>query len=243
MDCSKIPRKSGVYIIKNVITDDFYIGSSYLMRKRLIMHRSRLRAGKHHNAYLQNSFNKYGEKYFTTECLELCDVDVLLQREEFYITNLNPQFNIIRAPSETKLQKKFNDPEYVPSGRHKAAFQCPKLREKIRQNTIEAHRRNPQQAVDHSELMKGLVLDPEYRTKQSEGTKQAMKRPEVRAKYCALTDDEVIFILQLKRDGHTNRTIAKILDKKLHTIDDVSSGKTYKHIDRETLEVDWSLVE
>lgn len=92
--------------------------------------------------------------------------------------------------------------------------------------------------MDHSELMKELVLDPEYRTKQSEGTKLAMRTAEIRAKFCALTDEEVIFILQLKRDGHTNKTIAKILDKKLHTIDDVSGGRTYKHINRETLEVD-----
>lgn len=238
MDCKHLPKEPGVYLIKNTKTGATYIGSSLIVRKRANKHRADLRAGRHHNIYLQNSYNIHGEESFKVECLLVCQREDTLKWEEHYIEELNPEYNIVRKPASTGFEQRLKDPSKDSKTRHRIAFQSEELRQKLRDASIKAHKRNPDQAREHSELMKVLSNDPEYKWKQSEGTKLAMRYVGIRAKFCALTDEEVIFILQLKRDGHTNRTIAKIMDKKLHTIDDVSGGRTYKHINRETLEVD-----
>lgn len=87
---------SGIYEIRNVITNDFYIGSSRNCGKRFSTHYRELKLGIHDNSKLQNSWNKYGETNFYFSTLIECDVDSLFQVEQQYINTLNPQFNIAR---------------------------------------------------------------------------------------------------------------------------------------------------
>jgi group I intron endonuclease len=54
----------GVYKIKSKTCRRFYIGSAKDISKRIKQHRNKLRSGKHQNRYLQNVYNKYGEKDF-----------------------------------------------------------------------------------------------------------------------------------------------------------------------------------
>ena len=80
-----------VYAIK--ISDDIYIGSTHLIRKRLHTHLSELRSGKHDSKYMQESFDK---------CLEF-DVYILMLlgkskaiaqfAEQGFMQLLNPKFN------------------------------------------------------------------------------------------------------------------------------------------------------
>ena len=91
---SKDLEISGIYILTNNINGKRYIGSSNNIRKRLWKHRSLLRHNKHENQYLQNAWNKYGENSFTFVVLEKCEIDVLLQREQYYIDTLKPEYNI-----------------------------------------------------------------------------------------------------------------------------------------------------
>jgi hypothetical protein len=50
--------KSGIYQIKNLITNEIYIGSSKHLASRKAGHFCRLRKGKHQNPILQNHWNK-----------------------------------------------------------------------------------------------------------------------------------------------------------------------------------------
>lgn len=86
--------KSGIYRILNINNGDFYIGSSKNLEKRWMIHKSKLKTGKHINCILQRSWNKYGEKTFTFEIIELCNSDNLFEREQFYLDNLKPKYNI-----------------------------------------------------------------------------------------------------------------------------------------------------
>jgi group I intron endonuclease len=54
----------GIYKIINVVTNDFYVGSSNKFAVRKREHWRQLRNNKHHNKHLQNSWNKYGESSF-----------------------------------------------------------------------------------------------------------------------------------------------------------------------------------
>lgn len=80
-------NKLGVYIIKNILNDKCYIGSSCTnLYKRLTSHYYLLNKNKHNNKHLQRAFNKDGEDNFIFEILEYCSSkDETLQKEEFYI--------------------------------------------------------------------------------------------------------------------------------------------------------------
>ena len=86
-----------IYKIENTITNDFYIGSAVNYVYRKWTHLKRLRENKHHNAILQNSWNKHGEFVFSFSIIEeISDKEQLVKREQYWIDTLNPRYNICR---------------------------------------------------------------------------------------------------------------------------------------------------
>lgn len=81
--------KSGIYLIKNIITNQNYVGSSYNIKNRWRQHKWYLRNNQHNNTYLQNSWNKYGESSFEFSIIINCVVDDLLEKEKQYIEDYN----------------------------------------------------------------------------------------------------------------------------------------------------------
>lgn len=76
--------KSGIYVIRNTANGKVYVGSAVNIKGRWAVHKHGLRRGKHHSQRLQRAWNKYGEAAFVLETLELCCVDLLLEREQSY---------------------------------------------------------------------------------------------------------------------------------------------------------------
>ena len=66
--------KAWIYQIYNTITSQRYIGSSTDLEGRKNRHFSDLHHNKHHNIYLQRSYNKHGPAAFTFDIL--CEVDI-----------------------------------------------------------------------------------------------------------------------------------------------------------------------
>ena len=84
-----IPKKSGIYQIRNLVNGKIYVGSSINLRKRMKDHFRDLRNNRHANQHLQKAYNKYGLDKFVFEVLEYVEKDVLLKREQYYIDTLN----------------------------------------------------------------------------------------------------------------------------------------------------------
>lgn len=79
----------GIYCIENIIDGKKYIGQAKGIKARWMHHKSELRNNSHHNNYLQNAWNKYGENNFIFNILEQCDCSKLDERECYYIDMYN----------------------------------------------------------------------------------------------------------------------------------------------------------
>jgi group I intron endonuclease len=85
---------SGVYQIQSKINGKIYVGSSINMYNRIYYgHLYELRTRKHGNYYLQNHYNKYGEKDLTFSILTICPNEKLIEQEQYWIDTLKPEFN------------------------------------------------------------------------------------------------------------------------------------------------------
>lgn len=80
-----ITKSIGIYCIENTVNNKKYIGLSRNIEQRWNEHRSKLRRGKHGNVYLQRAWNNYGENAFKFYIIEVCDSDMLSEREAYYI--------------------------------------------------------------------------------------------------------------------------------------------------------------
>lgn len=88
---------AGIYCILNLENQRHYIGSASDIYERWRKHRYQLKVNKHHNAKLQNTYNKYGEEVFRFDLLEIvADKAILQEREQFWMDATNPFYNILR---------------------------------------------------------------------------------------------------------------------------------------------------
>lgn len=91
-----------IYQILNIKNSKFYIGSAKNFKDRKRRHLQSLRNGNHFNAHLQRSFNKYGENNFEFLILEeLENIGLLIEKEQFWIDNLNPYYNICKVANSS----------------------------------------------------------------------------------------------------------------------------------------------
>ena len=91
-----------IYKITNILNGKFYIGSACIYKNRVAMHLCQLRKNKHSNLYLQRTFNKYGEFIFLFEIIEFCNENDLIKKEQWYIDNWKPNYNICKVAGNTK---------------------------------------------------------------------------------------------------------------------------------------------
>lgn len=100
---------SGIYRIFNAIDGRIYIGSTNNFAKRKREHFSALKNGTHKNQFLQRAFNKYGLSVFSFEIIEICSVDNLIAREQYWIdlaqTEESCLYNLEKTASRTSLIK------------------------------------------------------------------------------------------------------------------------------------------
>lgn len=86
-----------IYKITNLVNKKIYIGSAVYFAQRRGEHLSKLRRQIHHNKHLQNSFNKHGEEQFKFDVVEYASKETLVEREQYWIDKLNPEYNFLRV--------------------------------------------------------------------------------------------------------------------------------------------------
>ena len=102
--------ESVIYQIKNIQNDKKYIGSTIDKKKRWMKHKWALINNRHDNAYLQRSWNKYGSTSFKFSIVEQVDENSdLISREQYYIDNLKPEYNIALKANGSEHSKETKD--------------------------------------------------------------------------------------------------------------------------------------
>lgn len=94
--------RSGIYLIANKVNGKFYVGSAADIQERWWHHLTQARRGEHANRLIQEAWNQYGENNFIISVLEYCDRECLLQREQYYIDTLKPEYNLCPIAGSTK---------------------------------------------------------------------------------------------------------------------------------------------
>lgn len=85
----------GIYSITNLNNGKRYIGRAKDVKRRWANHRCYLckdnydAAKRHENPHIWNAWKKYGEEVFTFEILELCRVEDLCEKEQYWIAYYN----------------------------------------------------------------------------------------------------------------------------------------------------------
>ena len=91
----EVPPQGGVYFIENILTRDFYVGSSVNLRKRWQLHQCLLRKGKHHSPKLQSSWKKHGGVAFRFIVISIVEAkDQRVELEQHLLSTLHPTYNV-----------------------------------------------------------------------------------------------------------------------------------------------------
>lgn len=89
-------KKSGIYCIKNNENGKKYVGSSSNITSRFYMYYSLYHITLRKNSLICRALLKYGYTKFSVEILEYCDPSVLIEREQYYIDLLKPEYNLLK---------------------------------------------------------------------------------------------------------------------------------------------------
>ncbi len=91
--------KSGVYRWVHKDSGKSYIGSSSILsdRFRRYFNHSYLSSSKRGASLICKALLKYGYAGFRLEILEYCPSSIVLTREQFYLDNFNPEYNILKV--------------------------------------------------------------------------------------------------------------------------------------------------
>ena len=90
--------KAGIYRWINNINGKSYVGSSrnLTIRFNVYFNKNRLEVGSGYRMAIYQAISKYGLNNFTLEILGYCCKDVTIEREQFYLDKLQPEYNLLK---------------------------------------------------------------------------------------------------------------------------------------------------
>lgn len=98
---SFLKGRSGVYLWLHKTNGKYYIGSSVELRTRFYDYFSSSYFYKSGNTIIANAISKYGLEAFKFIVLEFTEKEDALVREQYYISSLEPEYNILEIAGST----------------------------------------------------------------------------------------------------------------------------------------------
>lgn len=167
-------RITGIYEIRNILNFTSYIGSSVDIKQRWSVHKSELRKGNHKNQHLQRAWNKYGESNFSFSVLEVCKIDVMIEREQYYIDKEDSPYNILKKAysflgyKHTEETKKIIS-DYHKGNKHALGHKDTPEQKEARIKMLKSRKQTEETKKKVSDFQKGRVKSEEEKKKISKG--------------------------------------------------------------------------
>lgn len=184
----------GIYCIRRRSNGKCYVGQSINIEKRFKDHKR----WAHKNSYIERVIRKHGIDAFVWEILEICDEDVLNQREIHWIASLDTMkpngYNLAFGGNHTRLTKeareKIRRSKLGEKNPNYGRTYTPEERQRISEslqgenNPFYGKTHSPEVLRKISERHKGkkVYFSPEHRRKLSEARKGWVNSPETRRK-------------------------------------------------------------
>lgn len=111
----KKERSGVIYKITNIVDEKFYIGSTANLYKRYYTHIRDIRKGKSTCVRLIRAVNKHGEENFKFEILSTCPKEYVLKLEQWFIDNLNPDYNVCKIAGSNLGTKRTEEHKLIKS--------------------------------------------------------------------------------------------------------------------------------
>ena len=155
-------KYSGVYAWYNKLNNKIYIGSGVLLYKRLRSYFSNAYLQKTENMLISKALKKYGMVNFKLFILEHTNTDNVIEREQYWIDVLKPEYNINPKASGTtgfthtlssKLKMKSKALDRIVSAETKKKMSLARLGYKFSNDVLKK--------------LKGRVFTAEHKTKIS----------------------------------------------------------------------------
>lgn len=204
---------SGIYILYNIYTGRKYVGSSRNLKHRKVSHFSGMKNGTHENYKVQKEYDAYGIVGFRWEILEVCDVEDLIVREQYWLDSIKPELNILltadnhycdthtevykegrRKQAEKMRGRKVSDEtKRRMSQSHRIHWADPKNREKLK--------RTPAQRKHLSEINMG-EKNPNWGLKRTPEQLENLSRGRANTRYVYLSPDgKEVEIVNMQKNG------------------------------------------
>lgn len=233
-------NKSGVYKITCLVNNKIYIGSSINIYERWKTHLKELKHNYHSNEHLQNAWNLYGKDNFVFEVLELCDKNIVRNREQYYIDltkcyDKNIGFNILPKVDNTivaeETKKKISS-TLIKNGAKGEKCYNNKYPEEIIKKAINMLMENKMysEIIKETGLPKETISQIVYKISWKYLTEGLTFPNFSEHKHSILQEADIKIIIEDLLNGIDNKTIASKYNVAPKTISDIRNHKTWKYL-------------
>lgn len=196
-----------IYKITNAITGDFYIGQTINMHERELAHR------REPQPKMSEDVEKYGWDAFKFEVIEECSREELNDRENYYITELNPTYNTIKIHGWTHTPETCEKISQAKMGQTHTPESC---------ELMSLKRLGVQLADEHKEILRQKSFGNKSRSKAivCVETGQFFSSAKDAAETLKINASNICEVAKGKRKSagglhfeYATKSLAKILDK------------------------------
>lgn len=157
-------KKIGIYLRTNTQTNDTYVGRSIDLARRFNYYFNLKILKEAGFSLICRALLKYGYDNFKLEIIEYCTLDVIADREQYWISELNPSYNLVKVVEGNFVYSHTAESRQKMSEFQKARFAEPEQKKQLEELHLN-WAKSPENIAQLIEAQKIWLSNPENREK------------------------------------------------------------------------------